>query len=75
MSFFSNNFKNFNEVVKFSKEHNLKINYNDSLYLLRYNRYNEKCDLTDEVIQKLRGTIFDKKTNKCVCYTFNMGKN
>ena len=66
-------FSSLEDIQKFCKENSLKLNYNNDLYLIRYNRYNEKCNLDNSLNKLLRGTVFDRKTNKCVCYTFNMG--
>ena len=63
----------FEDIKELSEKHNLTIKDNDNLYLIKYNRYNDKCNIEDEFVQKFRGTIFEKKTNKCLCHTFKRG--
>ena len=60
----------FEEIKKLCLDHNLKFKYDENAYLIRYNRYNDKCDIDNEFVKKFRGTVFDRKTNKCVCHTF-----
>ena len=74
---FFTEFKNltFEQIKELCVKKNLNFRYNEDLYLVKYNRYNNKCNLNDEFVQKFRGTVFDRKTNECVCYTFKKGVN
>ena len=64
--FQEHNLNSFEEVKKHFKTW-CKINETDDYYLLRYRRVDGNIP-NNPILNLLRGTIFNKLTNKIVCY-------
>ena len=55
----------FDESKKILTEKGLIVKEYDNLYLVKYDKSN--CDMTDNDINKCRGLVLEKNTNKLVC--------
>ena len=55
----------FEQSKKILTEKGINVKEYDSLYLVKYDK--EKCDMTNIDINKCRGLVLEKDTNKLVC--------